>query len=123
MPTTSIAQARKDAHTICSKGECGIVQKSSPEELRHLTPTQIKGQIKLSEKYLKQHEENYKRIGGGHKKSPEGISEQHHIKLKMALMADARKRFEKQLKEASKAKPKAAARKNRTKVDRSTLNA
>lgn len=125
MPTTSIAQARKDAHSICSKGECSIVQKSNPEELRNLTLAQIRNQIKLSEKYYKKHQDNYKRIGGGHKKSPDGISEQHHIKLKMSLMEDARKRFEKQLKAASKQTPKVkvAAKKGRSSLGRTRLNA
>lgn len=97
MQPTTLRAARKDAKSICTKAECNIVNLSSPEEVKNLSEAQLKRQIKLSQKYYKKHGDNIRRIKAAGKKSHLGVGAPHHIELKMHLMQDSQKRYEKQL--------------------------
>lgn len=94
MSKINLADARKDAGSICSKAECDIVHRSAPEEVTLLSPKELKEQIKLSHEHFKKHKENYQVAKSNHLDSVA----RHHIELKMNLMEDAEKRFKKQLK-------------------------
>lgn len=106
MPRITLNEARKDARSICSKAECDIVHKSAPEEVKLLSPTELKEQIKLSKEYLVKHQDNFK----AGKKNNLDAAAQHHIELKMNLMDDAKKRFKRQLKSLQTKKGRAQAK-------------
>lgn len=98
MRTTSLRAARRDARSICTKGECNIVNLSTPEEIKNLSEAQLKRQILLSRRAFQKHRDNYRRMSAGSKRSRLGVGAPHKIKLKMALMEDSQRRFERQLK-------------------------
>ncbi|WP_413289125.1 hypothetical protein [Bdellovibrio sp. HCB337] len=111
MRTTSLRAARRDARSICTKGECNIVNLSSPEEIKNLSEAQLKRQILLSRRAFQKHRDNYKRMSAASKRSRLGVGGPHKIQLKMSLMEDSQRRFERQLKLfKAKAIAKAAAR-------------
>lgn len=105
MRTTNLRAARKDASSICTKAECHIVSLSSPEEVKNLSESELKKQTTLSKKYLQKHADNFRKIKAAGKKSQLGVGAPHHIELKMHLMEDSQKRYEKQLKSLKKHSP------------------
>lgn len=106
MPRITLNDARRDAGSICSKAECNIVHKSADEEVKLLSPEELREQIKLSHEYFVKHQGSFKT---GKSNKLDAVA-QHHIELKMNLMEDAEKRFKKQLKKLQTKKGRAQAK-------------
>lgn len=103
MNTTSIRTARRNARNFCTKTESNIINMSSPVSLRGLSEAQLKRQIRLSQKYYQKNRENFRKLKAAGKSSRVSEEGRDRIKIRMSLMEDSQRRFEKQLR-AFKAK-------------------